>query len=64
MRILDKLKNWTALPELGLDLDIIEEVLREEESRIHPFFRSTGFRIFVLLLYVLLGTLHWRFFGR
>jgi len=26
MRILDKLKNWTALPELGLDLDIIEEV--------------------------------------
>ena len=57
MRILDKLKNWTAVPELRRDLDVIEEVLREEESPIHPFFRSTGFRIFVLLFYVLLGAL-------
>ena len=64
MRILDKLKNWIALPELRQDLDNVEEVLREEESQIHPFFSSRGFRILVLLFYVLLGALLWRLFGR
>jgi len=63
MRILGKLKTRIAPHGFLHELEIVEEVMREEESRAQPFFGFNRVPYFLLLFYILLGALIWRFFG-